>query len=153
MLGSARLVLHDLQPRSECPAASRVQRGRRRNASALFVWRKRPRRADGGSPIRQGGRELPARGRGGGRREEGDGVGLPAHHGGRRAEPAPQPLGPRERRVAGVLIEKQKTTPDVYPMSIAAIVTVATGTVIAATAGTVTGPIDIAKGRVAPWLP
>jgi uncharacterized protein YceH (UPF0502 family) len=33
------------------------------------------------------------------------------------------PLGPRERRVAGVLIEKQKTTPDIYPMSIAAIVT------------------------------
>jgi uncharacterized protein YceH (UPF0502 family) len=33
------------------------------------------------------------------------------------------PLGPRERRVAGVLIEKQKTTPDIYPMSVAAIVT------------------------------
>lgn len=33
------------------------------------------------------------------------------------------PLTPRERRVVGVLIEKQKTTPDNYPMSVAAIVT------------------------------
>ena len=33
------------------------------------------------------------------------------------------PLSPRERRVAGVLVEKQKTTPDAYPMSIAAIAT------------------------------
>ena len=33
------------------------------------------------------------------------------------------PLTPRERRVAGVLVEKQKTTPDAYPMSVAAIVT------------------------------
>lgn len=32
------------------------------------------------------------------------------------------PLAPRERRVVGVLIEKQKTTPDNYPMSIAALV-------------------------------
>jgi uncharacterized protein YceH (UPF0502 family) len=32
------------------------------------------------------------------------------------------PLSPRERRVVGVLIEKQKTTPDNYPMSIAALV-------------------------------
>ena len=33
------------------------------------------------------------------------------------------PLAPRERRVLGVLVEKQKTTPDAYPMSIAALVT------------------------------
>ncbi len=33
------------------------------------------------------------------------------------------PLTPRERRVLGVLVEKQKTTPEYYPMSIAAIVT------------------------------
>ncbi len=33
------------------------------------------------------------------------------------------PLNARERRVVGVLIEKQKTTPDNYPMSVAAIVT------------------------------
>lgn len=33
------------------------------------------------------------------------------------------PLSSRERRVAGVLVEKQKTTPEYYPMSIAAIVT------------------------------
>lgn len=33
------------------------------------------------------------------------------------------PLSPRERRVVGVLIEKQKTTPDNYPMTIAALVT------------------------------
>ena len=33
------------------------------------------------------------------------------------------PLSPRERRVAGVLVEKQKTTPDTYPMSVAAIAT------------------------------
>lgn len=33
------------------------------------------------------------------------------------------PLNSRERRVVGVLIEKQKTTPDNYPMSVAAIVT------------------------------
>ncbi|WP_169977107.1 YceH family protein [Tautonia rosea] len=33
------------------------------------------------------------------------------------------PLSLRERRVLGVLVEKQKTTPDVYPMSIAGIVT------------------------------
>jgi uncharacterized protein YceH (UPF0502 family) len=32
------------------------------------------------------------------------------------------PLSPRERRVLGVLIEKQKTTPDNYPMTIAALV-------------------------------
>lgn len=34
----------------------------------------------------------------------------------------PTPLGRNERRVLGVLIEKAKTTPDNYPMSIAAIV-------------------------------
>jgi uncharacterized protein YceH (UPF0502 family) len=32
------------------------------------------------------------------------------------------PLAPRERRVLGVLIEKQKTTPDAYPMTVAALV-------------------------------
>ena len=32
------------------------------------------------------------------------------------------PLTPRERRVVGVLIEKQKTTPDNYPMTVAALV-------------------------------
>jgi uncharacterized protein YceH (UPF0502 family) len=32
------------------------------------------------------------------------------------------PLSPPERRVLGVLIEKQKTTPDYYPMTIAALV-------------------------------
>jgi uncharacterized protein YceH (UPF0502 family) len=32
------------------------------------------------------------------------------------------PLGPRERRVVGVLAEKGKTTPEYYPMTIAAIV-------------------------------
>jgi uncharacterized protein len=33
------------------------------------------------------------------------------------------PLSPRERRVVGVLVEKQKTTPEYYPMTVAAIVT------------------------------
>ncbi len=33
------------------------------------------------------------------------------------------PLSPRERRVVGVLVEKQKTTPDNYPMSLSALVT------------------------------
>src|SRR5690349_4217574 len=41
-------------------------------------------------------------------------------------EPASQktwvPLTPRERRVVGVLVEKQKTTPEYYPMTIAALV-------------------------------
>src|SRR4051812_6490380 len=32
------------------------------------------------------------------------------------------PLSPQERRVLGVLIEKQKTTPEYYPMSVAALV-------------------------------
>lgn len=32
------------------------------------------------------------------------------------------PLKPRERRVVGVLVEKQKTTPEYYPMTVAAIV-------------------------------
>ncbi len=32
-------------------------------------------------------------------------------------------LNPRERRVLGVLVEKQKTTPEYYPMTISAIVT------------------------------
>jgi uncharacterized protein YceH (UPF0502 family) len=41
------------------------------------------------------------------------------------ASPAPQwpALSMVERRVLGVLVEKQKTTPDVYPMSINALVT------------------------------
>src|SRR3954451_18419266 len=33
------------------------------------------------------------------------------------------PLTPRERRVLGVLVEKAKTTPEYYPMTVAAIVT------------------------------
>jgi uncharacterized protein YceH (UPF0502 family) len=33
------------------------------------------------------------------------------------------PLNPRERRVLGVMVEKAKTTPEYYPMTIAAIVT------------------------------
>ena len=33
------------------------------------------------------------------------------------------PLAPRERRVLGVLVEKAKTTPEYYPMTVAAIVT------------------------------
>ena len=33
------------------------------------------------------------------------------------------PLDPRERRVLGVLVEKAKTTPEYYPMTLAAIVT------------------------------
>jgi uncharacterized protein YceH (UPF0502 family) len=33
-----------------------------------------------------------------------------------------QPLGPRQRRVLGVLVEKAKTTPDAYPMTLNAIV-------------------------------
>ena len=38
--------------------------------------------------------------------------------------PAPrwQPLGPIDRRIAGVLVEKAKTTPESYPMSLNAIV-------------------------------
>jgi uncharacterized protein YceH (UPF0502 family) len=38
------------------------------------------------------------------------------------AEPTRPPLSPRERRVLGVLVEKQKTTPEYYPMTVAAIV-------------------------------
>lgn len=37
--------------------------------------------------------------------------------------PSWQPLSARERRVFGVLIEKAKTTPDAYPMSVNALVT------------------------------
>ena len=37
--------------------------------------------------------------------------------------PAWVPLAPRERRVLGVLVEKQKTTPEYYPMSVSAIMT------------------------------
>jgi uncharacterized protein len=39
------------------------------------------------------------------------------------ASPSWVPLGPRERRVLGVMVEKAKTTPENYPMTIAAIVT------------------------------
>jgi uncharacterized protein len=38
-------------------------------------------------------------------------------------QPRWQPIGPIERRVLGVLAEKAKTTPDVYPMSLNGIVT------------------------------
>ena len=39
------------------------------------------------------------------------------------AERSRGPLTPRERRVIGVLVEKAKTTPEYYPLSVAAIVT------------------------------
>jgi uncharacterized protein YceH (UPF0502 family) len=39
------------------------------------------------------------------------------------AERAWVPLTPRERRILGVLVEKAKTTPEYYPLTIAAIVT------------------------------
>ncbi|MBV8678077.1 MAG: YceH family protein [Planctomycetaceae bacterium] len=39
------------------------------------------------------------------------------------AERAWVPLSPRERRVLGVLVEKAKTTPEYYPLTVAAIVT------------------------------
>ncbi|MGE5756281.1 MAG: YceH family protein [Planctomycetaceae bacterium] len=39
------------------------------------------------------------------------------------AERSRVPLSPRERRVLGVLVEKAKTTPEYYPMTVAAIVT------------------------------
>jgi uncharacterized protein YceH (UPF0502 family) len=39
------------------------------------------------------------------------------------AVPSWVPLTPRERRVVGVMVEKAKTTPEYYPMTIAAIVT------------------------------
>ena len=39
------------------------------------------------------------------------------------AGPSWVPLSPRERRVLGVMVEKAKTTPEYYPMTIAAIVT------------------------------
>ncbi len=41
----------------------------------------------------------------------------------RQASPRWKPLGSVERRVAGVLAEKAKTTPDVYPMSLNAVCT------------------------------
>src|SRR5262249_43963589 len=37
--------------------------------------------------------------------------------------PAWVPLNPRERRVLGVMVEKSKTTPEYYPMTLADIVT------------------------------
>lgn len=40
-----------------------------------------------------------------------------------QSEPRWQPLSAIDRRVVGVLIEKAKTTPDVYPMSLNAVVT------------------------------
>src|SRR5262249_46841055 len=39
------------------------------------------------------------------------------------AGPSWVPLNPRERRVLGVMVEKAKTTPEYYPMTVAAIVT------------------------------
>lgn len=42
--------------------------------------------------------------------------------GGGPAGPRWQPLGPVERRVLGVLVEKAKTTPDAYPMTLNALV-------------------------------
>jgi uncharacterized protein len=39
------------------------------------------------------------------------------------AGPSWVPLAPRERRILGVLVEKAKTTPEYYPLSVAAIVT------------------------------
>ena len=39
-----------------------------------------------------------------------------------RGEPQWQALSPRQRRVVGVLVEKAKTTPDAYPMTVSAIV-------------------------------
>ncbi len=38
-------------------------------------------------------------------------------------DPCWQPLSPRQRRVAGVLIEKAKTTPDAYPLTLNALTT------------------------------
>lgn len=42
--------------------------------------------------------------------------------GGQAAGPRWQPIGPVERRVLGVLVEKAKTTPDAYPMTLNALV-------------------------------
>lgn len=42
--------------------------------------------------------------------------------GGQTAQPRWQPIGPVERRVLGVLVEKAKTTPDAYPMTLNALV-------------------------------
>jgi uncharacterized protein YceH (UPF0502 family) len=39
------------------------------------------------------------------------------------ARTGPPTLSPRERRVLGVLVEKAKTTPDIYPLSLNALVT------------------------------
>jgi uncharacterized protein len=39
------------------------------------------------------------------------------------ASPAWVPLAPRERRILGVMVEKAKTTPEYYPMTLAAMVT------------------------------
>ena len=40
------------------------------------------------------------------------------------AKPAPwQPLNAKQRRVLGTLVEKAKTTPDAYPMTIAGLTT------------------------------
>ena len=39
------------------------------------------------------------------------------------SEKAWVPLAPRERRVLGVLVEKAKTTPEYYPLTVAAVVT------------------------------
>src|SRR5580698_3392686 len=45
--------------------------------------------------------------------------GLPVS--GAHAAPGWKPLEARERRILGVLVEKAKTTPDVYPMSVNAL--------------------------------
>lgn len=39
------------------------------------------------------------------------------------ARPAPAPLGSHERRILGVLMEKARTTPDAYPLSLSGLVT------------------------------
>jgi uncharacterized protein YceH (UPF0502 family) len=41
----------------------------------------------------------------------------PANESESKQNPPWQPLGPIDRRVVGVLVEKAKTTPDVYPLS------------------------------------
>ncbi len=47
---------------------------------------------------------------------------VPAHD---KSAPQWQPLNPIDRRVLGVLVEKAKTTPNAYPMSVSAICTAA----------------------------
>ncbi len=54
--------------------------------------------------------------------EEGEPMSEVVEGGGGPAGPRWQPLGPVERRVLGVLVEKAKTTPDAYPMTLNALV-------------------------------